>query len=183
MLGKEAPESQLRKPSASTVTRESFFLHFASEARQILESIPPESLPTPKPIVMVTGGFRTRIGMADAISSGCTDVVGLGRPICADVELGNKLLDPSIPDSKACAPVYKIKTSFLTKLLPLRIIGAGLETLYHTVLIAQIAKMGQADTRVSLLGGIWSVWVPKVALLRLTSVFLILIALCRHLII
>ena len=41
---------------------------------------------------MVTGGFRTRAGMNDALGSGATDIIGLGRPFCTDPEVANKLL-------------------------------------------------------------------------------------------
>lgn len=29
--------------------------------------------------IQLSGGFRTRVGMADAIQSGSTDLIGLGR--------------------------------------------------------------------------------------------------------
>jgi 2,4-dienoyl-CoA reductase-like NADH-dependent reductase (Old Yellow Enzyme family) len=69
----------------STKKREAYFLEYARDIRTAIK--------TP---LMVSGGFRTRAGMIDALASGDTDVIGLGRPLCADAELGNKLLDGSV---------------------------------------------------------------------------------------
>jgi hypothetical protein len=43
--------------------------------------------------VMLTGGFRTRQGMSDALDSGAVDVVGLARPITYEPDLPQRLLD------------------------------------------------------------------------------------------
>lgn len=70
---------------ASTVEREAYFLAFAERVRDI-SSIP----------LMVTGGFRTGTGMAQAVASGATDLVGLARPLALDPELPAALVrDPS----------------------------------------------------------------------------------------
>ena len=36
--------------------------------------------------LMVTGGFRTRAGMNAALEAGEADLIGLGRPLCVDVD-------------------------------------------------------------------------------------------------
>jgi 2,4-dienoyl-CoA reductase-like NADH-dependent reductase (Old Yellow Enzyme family) len=54
----------------STRAREAYFLEFAERfAREV--SVP----------LMLTGGFRTRQGMNEALDSGAVDIVGLARPI------------------------------------------------------------------------------------------------------
>ncbi len=55
--------------SARTRDREAYFLDYAETIREVAAAVP----------LAVTGGFRTRTGMADAIASGACDVVGLGR--------------------------------------------------------------------------------------------------------
>jgi 2,4-dienoyl-CoA reductase-like NADH-dependent reductase (Old Yellow Enzyme family) len=65
----------------STRRREAYFLDFAALIK------PQVAMP-----VMVTGGFRTRGGMAAALASGATDVIGLGRPMCTHVDLPRGLL-------------------------------------------------------------------------------------------
>lgn len=61
--------------------REAYFLAFASSVKAIAE------MP-----VMVTGGFRTALGMAEAIRGGELDVVGVGRPLIVDPETPRKLI-------------------------------------------------------------------------------------------
>ena len=42
--------------------------------------------------LMVTGGFRTRAAMEQALESGAADVIGLGRPLCVDTDAPEQLL-------------------------------------------------------------------------------------------
>ncbi|MFE7717827.1 nitroreductase family deazaflavin-dependent oxidoreductase [Nocardia rhizosphaerihabitans] len=56
--------------SASAVAREAYFLEYAQSVRAAAGSVP----------LAVTGGFRSRVAMVDAVESGECDVVGLGRP-------------------------------------------------------------------------------------------------------
>ena len=43
--------------------------------------------------IMLTGGFRTRQGMNDALASGAVAVIGLARPITYEPDLPQRLLD------------------------------------------------------------------------------------------
>ncbi len=65
----------------STRQREAYFLDFAEKLRAQVD-VP----------LMVTGGFRTRAGMDDALSGGAVDVVGLGRPLAVEPEAPARLL-------------------------------------------------------------------------------------------
>lgn len=56
---------------ASTIAREAYFLDYAKAMRAAV-TIP----------LMVTGGFRSRAAMDEALGSGACDVIGLGRPLC-----------------------------------------------------------------------------------------------------
>lgn len=75
MMGTEQPAR------ASTRAREAFFLEYAERMREHVD------LP-----LMVTGGFRTRAGMNDALRSGATDVVGMARPLAVDPDLPGRLV-------------------------------------------------------------------------------------------
>jgi 2,4-dienoyl-CoA reductase-like NADH-dependent reductase (Old Yellow Enzyme family) len=66
----------------STRAREAYFLEFAERFSQEL-SVP----------VMLTGGFRTRQGMNDALDSGAVDIIGLARPITYEPDLPRRLLN------------------------------------------------------------------------------------------
>ena len=63
--------SETRKES--TVAREAYFLEYANKIRKAV------CLP-----LMVTGGFRTREGIENALQSNICQIVGVGRPLCAD---------------------------------------------------------------------------------------------------
>lgn len=66
---------------ASTVAREAYFLAFAEKVRQRVD-VP----------LMVTGGFRSRDGMAAALASGATDLIGLARPLAVEPDLPRRML-------------------------------------------------------------------------------------------
>jgi 2,4-dienoyl-CoA reductase-like NADH-dependent reductase (Old Yellow Enzyme family) len=65
----------------STRQREAYFLDFTRRARQV----------TGTPL-MLTGGFRSRPAMEQALDEGVLDVVGVARPFCVEPELGHRLL-------------------------------------------------------------------------------------------
>lgn len=65
----------------STRQREAYFLEFAEKARVAVKT----------PLV-VTGGFRTAKGMAQAIESGAVDMVGLARILAIEPDAPQKLL-------------------------------------------------------------------------------------------
>ncbi|GAA5872565.1 hypothetical protein JCM16303_004565 [Sporobolomyces ruberrimus] len=59
---------------ASTIKRDAFFIEFADNIRPRLK----------KTKLCVTGGFRTKKAMNEALEEGVVDLVGLGRPLCAE---------------------------------------------------------------------------------------------------
>ena len=75
LIGVEASINAKRseKRKESTIAREAYFLEYAQDIRKAV-SIP----------LMVTGGFRTREGINDALQSNVCQIVGIGRPLCAD---------------------------------------------------------------------------------------------------
>jgi len=78
--GLEPAEAQTVKPS--TAAREAYFVAFA-KAMQATVKIP----------LMVTGGFRTRAAMEQALAGGAVSVIGLGRPLCVDPDGPRRLLE------------------------------------------------------------------------------------------
>nr|WP_070959959.1 NADH:flavin oxidoreductase/NADH oxidase family protein [Hyphomonas sp. Mor2] len=73
-----AHEERVRE---STRQREAYFLDYAKEVQAVA-----------KMPLMVTGGFRTVDGMNDALAGGEADLIGLGRPLCVDVDAPAGLL-------------------------------------------------------------------------------------------
>lgn len=72
----ESPTAIAGTTTESTRRREAYFLEFAEQVREIT-TVP----------LMVTGGLRTGTGMANAITTGATDLVGLARPLSLEPEL------------------------------------------------------------------------------------------------
>lgn len=71
---------------ASTREREAYFLEFAERVRGIVR-VP----------LMVTGGFRSAAGMAEAIRSGAVDLVGIARSMAMEPDLPARLLQGQDP--------------------------------------------------------------------------------------
>jgi 2,4-dienoyl-CoA reductase-like NADH-dependent reductase (Old Yellow Enzyme family) len=69
-----------RTLSTGNLVSEAYFLDYASTIKKTI------NMP-----VMVTGGFRTRAGIIDALERGI-DLIGLARPLVVDAELPQKLL-------------------------------------------------------------------------------------------
>lgn len=67
----------------STKKREAFFLEFAEVVRKGVQ----------KSKIFTTGGFRTAAAMIEAIESGTTDGIGMGRPVTQEFDLPRKLIN------------------------------------------------------------------------------------------
>lgn len=82
LLGIEGmEESAAQNVAPSTLAREAYFVDFAL-AMQARVTVP----------LMVTGGFRSRAAMEQALARGAADVIGLGRPMCLMTDAPEQLL-------------------------------------------------------------------------------------------
>ena len=70
-----------RPQRESTRRREAYFLEYAA-AIQAHARIP----------LMVTGGFRSRAALDEALQQGETDVIGIARPLCVTPDLPRRLI-------------------------------------------------------------------------------------------
>ncbi|MBK9328798.1 MAG: NADH:flavin oxidoreductase/NADH oxidase family protein [Sphingobacteriales bacterium] len=91
MTGIHTPKEPVKE---STRQREAYFLVFAEKARKVCTTA-----------LAVTGGFRTAEGMAQAISSGAVDFVGLARLLAIEPDAPHKILS-----GKSVLSVKPIKT-------------------------------------------------------------------------
>ncbi|MGH7434278.1 MAG: NADH:flavin oxidoreductase/NADH oxidase family protein, partial [Polyangiaceae bacterium] len=82
LLGIAHPSDEGGERAAVLQQREAYFLAYASQVRAAAR-VP----------MAVTGGFRSRAGMEEALSAGTVDVVGLARPLCTEPELARALLE------------------------------------------------------------------------------------------
>lgn len=103
---------------ASTLAREAYFMEYAQKVREVCR-VP----------LMLTGGFRTLEGMAEAVGSDAVDMVGLGRPLCLEPDLPLRLLRGE-PASLAITP----------KRVGMRELDTLLEVFWYTQQLGRIAK-------------------------------------------
>ena len=119
---------------ASTQEREAYFVDFAL-AMQEKVSIP----------LMVTGGFRRREVMEQAIASGSADAIGLGRPMCVMTDAPQQLLDGAqvLPRYEDTLQMWPDSLSFLNRSQVLRTLGTvGIQFWYY----AQLDLLGRTGS-------------------------------------
>lgn len=88
LLGVDGRRETASEPLAeSTRRREAYFLEYAQDIRRVVE-VP----------LMVTGGFRTRGAMVEALEAGELDVIGLARPLCTVTDWPRRLLAAEVED-------------------------------------------------------------------------------------
>jgi 2,4-dienoyl-CoA reductase-like NADH-dependent reductase (Old Yellow Enzyme family) len=119
----EAPQMTGKDIRDSTKQREAYFLRYAEQIRQRVK--------TP---LMVTGGFRTSQGMADAISSGAADIVGLARSLAIEPDLCKRILQGESFSSKV-----KPRTTGIKAIDDM----AMMETVWYT---RQLQRMGNGKS-------------------------------------
>ena len=126
--GTAAPPANVKK---STALRESFFLEFAQTVRKEF----------PQLVLMVTGGFRTRIGMEEALKSGGCDLIGIGRPATVKPKLPKEIIlnTSEVPDERASVALVPYQAPWLVKKFPLKLVGTGAANMQWA---GQITRMG-----------------------------------------
>lgn len=108
----------MEKPTHSSV-REAFFLEFARAIREKFRDIP----------LVVTGGFRSRLGMEAALQEDACDMIGVGRPAVLNPALPNNVIfNKEVADEDAKLYARKIEAPWLVKKIGGRAVGAGVES-------------------------------------------------------
>ena len=92
---------------------------------------------------MVTGGFRSASVMNDAIVSGKTDLIGMGRPFIIEPGFATKLLNGTIDKAPA------IEQNFP----PADILPRGAVLSWFSAQLALVGKTGQPDLSLSVVEG------------------------------
>ncbi|MCE9522707.1 MAG: NADH:flavin oxidoreductase/NADH oxidase family protein [Alphaproteobacteria bacterium] len=135
-----ASEEKVRE---STRAREAYFIDYAAAISKVAR------MP-----LMVTGGFRTRAGMEEALTSGATHVIGIGRPLCGDPLAGKRLLNGETQALPSYEKTLRIGPGWLGPNSPLSLFkminGWGAQGWY----CLQLIRMGDGldpDLRMSVL--------------------------------
>lgn len=117
----------------STRRREAYFLEFAEKARAAVKT----------PLV-VTGGFRSSAGMAEAITSGAVDFIGVARSLAIEPDLPNRLLAGK-------EPRYQVK--MISTGVPMVDKMAMMEVMWYSRQLHRMAKGVEPKPHES---GLWS---------------------------
>jgi len=129
---------------ASTRAREAYFQKFAPEIRKYVK----------RAKLMVTGGFRTAAGMANAIAEDGVDLIGIGRPLCVDAEAVGKLLRGEQATLDRWEDRLRLGPGWLSPKSPFMLVkavnGFGAQSWYYEQLY-HLAESGHAKPSMRLL--------------------------------
>lgn len=98
--------------------------------------------------------------MADAVSSGICQLVGLGRSAILEPELPAKvLLNPDYDDDGALAKSHLIRGQWFSRLIPVKVVGASLGIQFFYYNMTRLGKGLDSDPDASIpfivVAGIW----------------------------
>ncbi|MGL6234519.1 MAG: NADH:flavin oxidoreductase/NADH oxidase family protein [Segniliparus sp.] len=125
----ESPAMMGSAQAESTKAREAYFLDYAQTVREHAGSVP----------LAVTGGFRTKTAMAEAVASGACDIVGLGRPAITAPESGSALLQ----NTAQRLPSYQIQAGLrpvISKVTNVKQLDSMLDLQWHTQQMERIGR-------------------------------------------
>ena len=140
LLGHRGKRAQAEDPNVgvSTDQREAYFLSYAKIIQASLENS------VQKVPLMVTGGFRSRLTMVDALKDGELDMIGLGRPLCVDTKTSSLLISGQISCASAYEVDLKLGKGWLgpESIIPLlRIINVQGEMAWFSQQILQLSRL------------------------------------------
>ncbi len=143
LLGVEGVEEEEQQNVArSTLMREAYFVDFAL-AMQKQVSIP----------LMVTGGFRRREAMEQALASGGADLIGLGRPMCVVTDAPAQLLGglDELPRYESELELLPQWLSFLKRIKTIKTMATFGVQYWFYAQIDELGRKGHADPSISVM--------------------------------
>ena len=141
LLGLQGMEEEEQQQVAeSTQLREAYFVDFA-KAMQEKVNVP----------LMVTGGFRQRLVMEQALQTGSADIIGLGRPLCVMTDAPKQLLEglaelPRYEDKLSLLPTW---LAFLSNIKTVRAMAGFAVQYWYYGQIDAIGRSGKANTELT----------------------------------
>lgn len=149
LLGHSGDASTAREAAPavreSTRQREAYFLAYAEAIRRVCD-IP----------LMVTGGFRTRAAMQEALAEGNAAVIGLARPLCTDPDTPRDLISGRITETvRHERQLHLAKRGLFSPaspLMPLKVINVIGSQAWYYQQIFRLADGEEADLKLGVLG-------------------------------
>ncbi|MEL7199103.1 MAG: NADH:flavin oxidoreductase/NADH oxidase family protein [Pseudomonadota bacterium] len=126
--------------ASSTVAREAYFVDFAKAMKDAVD-VP----------LMVTGGFRSRTAMEQAVASGAADVVGLGRPLCVQTDGAKRILEGAdqLPSAEKTLSLLPGALKFLEGIKTVRAMAGFATQFWFYVQLYAIGRTGKTDLGIS----------------------------------
>lgn len=131
MMGRGLRGGTSNTKSQNPESGEAFFLDFATQARKRFPNL----------ILLLTGGFRTRKGIEAALKDGVCDLVGIGRPAVLRPDFPRFIMDDIYSDQEARVVFPKVPIPFLARLLQIRMLGGGAETVGYILIIPRLPRI------------------------------------------
>ncbi|MEJ9080447.1 nitroreductase family deazaflavin-dependent oxidoreductase [Gordonia malaquae] len=125
MMGRPVQSDQTR-------AREAYFLEYADTVRELAGDIP----------LAVTGGFRSREAMADAVDGGHCDLVGLGRPTTITPDAARRIIDGIADVLPSRTVQLPLPSSVRTAASQAKTIEGALDLQWHA---DQLRRMGDGN--------------------------------------
>ncbi|MFI1356162.1 NADH:flavin oxidoreductase/NADH oxidase family protein [Streptomyces sp. NPDC020898] len=122
--------------AASTRAREAYFLEYARTVRTLVGDVP----------LAVTGGFRSRTAMEDAVATGECDVVGMGRPTATTPDAADVIL-AGRADTVVAHQVRAGMRQVLGKVTDVKALDGVLDLSWHTDQLHRLGAGLEPDLR------------------------------------
>ena len=133
-------EEEKQNVAESTLMREAYFVDFAVAMGEKV-NVP----------LMVTGGFRQRAAMEQALQSGSADVIGLGRPMCVMTDAPNQLIKglDELPRYEDSLSLFPKRLAWLGNLKMLRAVAGFAVQYWYYGQIDAIGRTGNANSKLT----------------------------------
>ena len=101
--------------------------------------------------LMVTGGFRQRAAMEQALESGAADLIGLGRPMCVMTDAPNQLIAglEELPRYENSLSLFPSWLAWLGNLNILKVVAGFTMQYWFYGQIDSIGRAGVADPQLT----------------------------------
>ena len=113
--------------------------------------------------LMVTGGFRQRAAMEQALESGAADLIGLGRPMCVMTDAPNQLIAglEELPRYENSLSLFPSWLAWLGNLKILKALAGFAVQYWFSGQIDSIGRTGSADPKLTVFEATKKLWLRK----------------------